>query len=99
MSIHIISFSKNEKNILIKYEASMRNKNMEIELYAYIHVYIFEIAFKNGVSYISIFRVCFHFFFFIRMYQDICKKCSGKKMCCHKDSKGDNLWLLNQKCV
>lgn len=63
MSIHIISFSKNEKNILIKYEASMRNKNMEIELYAYIHVYIFEIAFKNHISYISIFSVCFLSFY------------------------------------
>lgn len=73
---------------------------MEIELYPYIHVYIFEIAFKNDISYISIFGVCFlFFFFFIRMYRDICKKCSDKKMYCHKDSKGDNLWLLNQKCV
>lgn len=79
MSIHIISFSKNEKNILIKYEASMRNKNMEIELYAYIHVYIFEIAFKNGVSYISIFRVSFHFFFLLECIKTFARNALARK--------------------
>lgn len=55
MTIHVILFYKNEKNIFIKYETSIRKKKMEIEL----NTCIFEIAFKIDVSYLSIFGVYF----------------------------------------
>lgn len=66
MTIHVILFYKNEKNIFIKYETSMRKKKMEIEL----NTCIFEIAFKIDVSYLSIFGVYF-FFCYNKMYQAV----------------------------
>lgn len=66
MNIHVMSFCKN-KEIFIKHKTSLRNENMnvETELYTFIYVYIFEIAFKMDIFYLSIFGVYFLSFFFI----------------------------------